>query len=215
MRSYIVIGLGRFGAETARRLCALGNEVLAMDTNNELVQQLSGEVTHAVVGDARDKSVLKALGAKDFDCAIVAIGDSLADSVLATMNVKELGVPYVVAKAHDETHRQVLKKLGADRVVIPEQEQASRLAKSLASANVLDYIELSEDFGIIEVPAPAPWVDKSLIELNVRAKLGVNIIAIKRDGQVNVSPAAQFRICRGDIMVVLGDTAALDAVQKL
>ena len=100
-------------------------------------------------------------------------------------------------------------------MVIPEQEQDSRLAKSLASANVLDYIELSEDFGIIEVPAPAPWVDKSLIELNVRAKQGVNIIAIKRDGQVNVSPAAQFRICRGDIMVVLGDTAALDAVQKL
>lgn len=215
MRSYIVIGLGRFGAEAARRLCALGNEVLAMDTNQELVQHLSPEVTHAVVGDARDKEVLKALGAKDFDCAIVAIGDSLADSVLATMNIKELGVPYVVAKAHDETHRQVLKKLGADRVVIPEQEQASRLAKSLTSANVLDYIELSEDYGIIEVPAPALWVDKSLIELNVRAKLGVNIIAIKRDGDVNVSPAAQYRICQGDIMVVLGDTAALNAVQKL
>lgn len=215
MKSYIVIGLGRFGAETARRLYALGNEVLAMDTNNELVQQLSGEVTHAVVGDARDKGVLKALGVKDFDCAIVAIGDSLADSVLATMNVKELGIPYVVAKAHDETHRQVLKKLGADRVVIPEQEQASRLAKSLASANVLDYIELSEDYGIIEVPVPEVWVDKSLIELNIRAKLGVNIIAVKRDGEVNVSPAAQFRICRGDIMVVLGDTAALNAVQKL
>ncbi len=179
------------------------------------MQNISGDVTHAVVADGRDKGVLKALGAKDFDCAIVAIGDSLADSVLATMNVKELGIAYVVAKAHDETHRQVLKKLGADRVVIPEKEHASRLAKSLTSANVLDYIELSEDYGIIEVPAPECWVDKTLMDLNVRAKLGVNIIAVKRDGEVTVSPAAQFCILQGDVLVVLGDTAALNAVQKL
>ncbi len=215
MKSYIVIGLGRFGSEVSRRLSEHGCEVLAMDMSNDLVQHISSEVTHAVVGDARDKDVLKALGAGNFDCAIVAIGDSLADSVLATMNLKELGVPYLVCKAHDETHRQVLKKLGADRVVIPEKENASRLAKSLASHNVLDYIELSEDYGIIDVPVPASWVDKSLIELNVRAKLGVNIIAIKRDGGITVSPAADFRITGGDIIVVLGDTAALDAVQKL
>lgn len=215
MKSYIVIGLGRFGSEAARRLCELGCEVLAMDTNSDLVQQLSNEVTHAVVGDARDKEVLRALGARDFDCGIVAIGDSLADSVLATMNLKELGVPYVVCKAHDDTHRQVLNKLGADRVVIPEQENAARLARSLSSPNVLDYIELSEDYGIIEVPAPERWLEKSLQELNVRAKLGVNILAVKRAGGITVSPAAQFRISVGDILVVLGDTAALDAVQRL
>ncbi len=215
MKSYIVVGLGRFGSEVARRLCEQGCEVLAVDSNNELVQQISSEVTQAVIGDARDKGMLKALGAKDFDCAIVAIGDSLADSVLATMNLKEIGVPYVVCKAHDETHRQVLKKLGADRVVIPEKENASRLAKSLSSHNVLDYIELSEDYGIIELPAPEPWTDKSLIELNVRAKQGVNILAVKRGDRFVVSPAADFRIAAGDILVVLGDTAALNAVQKL
>ena len=215
MKSYVVIGLGLFGSEVARRLCALGSEVMAIDTDQDLVQRISGDITHAVVADARDKEVLKALGVKDFDCAIVAIGDSLADSVLATMNVKELGVPYVVAKAHDETHREVLKKLGADRVVIPEKEQASRLAKGLTSATVLEYIELSKDCGIIEVPAPEKWADKSLMELNVRAKMGVNIIAVKRNGEINVSPAAQFRILAGDILVVLGDTNALSAVQKL
>lgn len=215
MRSYIVIGLGRFGSEVAKRLCAFGCEVLAMDVSSELVQQVSNDVTHAVVGDARDKEVLRALGARNFDCGIVAIGGSLGDSVLATMNLKELEVPYIVCKAHDETHRQVLKKLGADRVVIPEQEQAIRLARSLSSPNVLDYIELSEDFGIIEVPAPQRWTDKSLIELNVRAKLGVNILAVKRDGGITVSPAAQFRILQGDVLVVLGDTAALKALQKL
>lgn len=215
MKSCIVIGLGRFGSEVARRLYGYGCEVLAMDSCSENVQQVADQVTHAVVGNAQDKDVLRSLSAQDFECAIVAIGDSLADSVLATMNLKELGVPRVICKAHDETHRQVLLKLGADQVVIPEQENAARLAKSLSSRNVLDYIELSAEYGIIEVPAPAAWQGKSLKELGVRAKLGVNILAVRRDGKINVSPAADFNVAAGDIMVVLGDTAALDAVQKL
>lgn len=215
MKSYIVIGLGKFGAQAARCLCQLGCEVLAMDTNAELVQHVANDVTQAVVADAKDKEVLKTLGAGDFECAIVAIGDDLSNSVLATMNLKELGVPYIVCKASDETHRQVLMKLGADKVVIPEMEHANRLAKNLSSQNVLDYIELSEEYAIIEVPAPKSWQGKTLKELNVRAKLGVNIIAVKRAGQINVSPAADFVIHPNDIMVVLGDTAALKAVQKL
>ena len=215
MRSFVVVGLGRFGSQVARRLCQQGCEVLVVDNDSELVQQLSEDVTQAVVADARDKEVLRALGVKDFDCAVVAIGGNLANSVLATMNLQELGVKHIVCKAHDETHRQVLNKLGADRVVIPEQENADRLARSLSSVNVLDYIELSEDYGIIEVPAPAAWQNKSLMELNVRAKLGLNILAVKRDGHINVSPAADFRFAQGDVLVVLGDTAALKAVQKL
>ena len=215
MKSYLVIGMGRFGTEVARQLYALGCEVLAVDSKSDLVQQVANDVTHAAVADARDKDVLKALGAKEFDCAVVAIGDSLADSVLATMNVKELGIPKVVCKAHDETHRQVLLKLGADQVVIPEQENAGRLARSLSSHNVLDYIELSADYGIIEVPAPVSWQGKTLKDLNVRAKLGLNIIAIKREGNINVSPSADYAIAQKDIMVVLGDSAALERVQKL
>ena len=215
MKSFIVIGLGRFGSEVARSLCRQGCEVLAIDISSELVQQISEEVTQAVVGDARDKEILRALDAKSFDCGIVAIGDSLGDSVLATMNLKELGVPYIVCKASNETHKQVLNKLGADRVVIPEKENAVRLAKSLGSTNVLDYIELSEDYGIIETPAPEKWDGKSLIELNVRAKLGVNILAVKRDGSIAVSPAADYKILKGDTLVVLGDNAALKAVQRL
>ena len=215
MKSYIVIGLGRFGSEVSRRLCQLGCEVLALDTNAELVQAISSDVTHAAVADGRDKGVLRALGAADFDCGIVAIGDSLADSVLATMNLKELGIPKIVCKARDETYRQVLKKLGADQIVIPEQEQAYRLARSLSSQNVLDYIELSEDYGIIDLPAPDSWTGKNLRELNVRAKLGVNILAVKKENKINVSPVAEYTICKGDIMVILGDTAALKAVQKL
>ena len=215
MKSFVVVGLGRFGTETALSLCKQGCEVLVIDSSTELVQQISDSVTQAVVGDARDKEVLRTLDVGSFDCGIVAIGNSLADSVLATMNLKELQVPYIVCKAYDDTHTQVLKKLGADKVVIPEKEQADRLAKSLASTNVLDYIELSEDYGIIEIPAPGIWQDKSLIELNIRAKLGVNILAVKREGQITVSPAADFRIAKDDALVVLGDSAALKAMQKL
>ena len=215
MKSYIVIGLGRFGSEVARQLCAQNQEVLAMDTSSELVQSVSPEVTHAVMGDSRDKDVLRALDAGSFDCAVVAIGGDLAASVLTVMNLKELGVPEIVCKAHDETHRRVLEKLGADRVVIPEKENAIRLARSLSSVNVLDYIELSAECGIIEVPAPASWYGKTLVELQVRAKLGVNIIAIRHSGKITVSPAANYAICEGDIMVVVGDNRSLEKVQKL
>ena len=215
MKSYVVIGLGRFGSTLARQLCKLGAEVLAMDVHNDLVQQVAEDVTHAVVGDAQDKDVLRALGVRDFDCAIVAIGTNLAASVLTVMNLQELGVPYIICKAHDETHSRVLQKLGVNKVVIPEQENAARLARSLNSHNVLDYIELSEDYGILEIPAPKNWIGKTLKELNIRAKLGVNIIAVENGGKTNVSPSADYTIREGDIMVVLGDNYSLEAVQKL
>lgn len=215
MKSYVVVGLGRFGSEVARQLYRCGCEVLAVDLKSELVQQISQDVTHAAVGDSRDKEVLRMLGAGDFDCAVIAIGEDLATSVLVTMNMKELGVPYLVCKAHDDIHRRVLEKLGADRVVIPEQENAARLAKSLSSPNLLDYIELSDDYSIVELPAPQSWIGKTLKELNVRAKLGVNILAVRRNGKMDVSPAADFSFESGDIVVVLGDTKALNTVQKL
>lgn len=215
MKTYIVVGLGRFGGEVARKLCQLGSEVLAMDVSNELVQQIAPDVTHAVVADARDKDVLKALGVRNFDSAVVAIGNDLAASVLTVMNLKELGIPHIVCKAHDETHRQVLMKLGADQVVIPEKEHAARLARSLSSHNVLDYIELSSDYGIIEVPVPKGWIGKSLKDLNIRAKLGLNIIAVRQGEQINVSPGADYALAAGDVIVVLGDAIALEKVQKL
>ena len=215
MKNYVVIGLGRFGSAIARQLCSLGAEVLALDVRSELVQQVANEVTHAVVGDAQDKEVLRALGVRNFDCAIIAIGDDLAASVLTTMNLKELGVPYIVCKAHDETHRRVLEKLGVDRVVIPEQEHGQRLARSQYSHNVLDYIELSDEYGILEVPVPAKWMGKTLKELDVRAKLGINIIAMENEGKTNVFPAGDYRFAPGDVMVVLGDNVTLERVQKL
>ncbi len=215
MKSYVVIGLGRFGSSIACTLCSLGNEVLAVDRHVDLVQQISGDVTNAVVADAGDQEVLRALGVSDCDCAIVAIGDDLAGSVMATMNLKELGIPMVVCKANDEAHRRILLKLGADRVVIPEHEVAGRLAHSLSSPNVLDYIELSNDYGIVEVSAPHSWIGKNFRELNIRAKLGVTVIAVKNPNGVQVSPTADYVTKEADVMVILGDYDSLSVVQKL
>ena len=215
MKTYLVIGLGLFGSEVARQLCAQDCEVLAMDIRADLVQQVAEEVTHAVVGDGQDKEVLKALGAGNFDCAIIAIGDDLAASVLTVMNLKELHVPFVVCKAHDETHRKVLEKLGADKVVIPEKEVADKLARSLTSHNVLDFIELSSDYGIVELNTPKEWIGKSLKDLDVRARLGVNIIAIERNEKVTVSPRAEFELAKNDILVVLGDYDSLTMMQEI
>ena len=155
MKSYIVIGLGRFGQTLARQLCTLGAEVLAMDVRNDLVQQVADDVTHAVVGDAQDKEVLRALGARDFDCAIIAIGSDLAASVLTTMNLKELEVPYIICKAHDETHRRVLEKLGVDRVIIPEQENAQRQKQDKADEEKVFFLKHGFSF---DQRAEAPWV---------------------------------------------------------
>ncbi len=215
MKTYLVIGLGRFGISVATRLCELGNEVLAIDASAEHIQQIANHVTHAVVGDARDEAVLQALGARNFDCAIVAIGGDLAASILVTLNLKELGVPAVICKASNEAYKKALERVGADRVVIPEREMALKLAQNLSSSSILDFIELSEDYGITEITAPASWVGKSIRELNVRAKYGVTVLAFKRGGPLDVLPGADDAIEDGMVLVVLGSNEQLARMQKL
>ena len=142
-KTYLVVGLGRFGSAVAQRLYELGSEVMAVDLHPELVQKMESKVTCAAVCDARDEDALRALGARNYDCAVVAIGGDLATSVVATLNLKELGVQTVVCKATDETQRRALEKIGADRVVVPERESGIKLAQSLTSSSILDFIELS------------------------------------------------------------------------
>lgn len=215
MKSYVVIGLGRFGTNMALQLASQGCEVLAIDNNREAIQNIAEFVTKAVVADIRDKELLKTLGVHNFDCAVVAIGTDLAASVLATMNLKAVGVPYVVCKALDNTHREVLEKLGADRVVMPEQESAIRTAKGLVSPNVFEYIELSEECGILEINAPKSWIGHSILKLNVRDKHGVNIIAVKKGRKIKVAPGAQYVIEASDMLVIIGETQRLERIEKM
>ncbi|MGM9557491.1 MAG: potassium channel family protein [Oscillospiraceae bacterium] len=208
-KTYVVIGLGKFGTAVAERLYELGNEVLAIDECTESVQHIENKVTYAVVADARDENVLRSLGVKNYDCAIVAIGTDLAASVITTLNLKELGVPQVICKATDETQKRALEKIGADRVLIPEREIGIKLAQTISSTSILDFIELSREYGIAELPTPAHWAGKTLRELNVRAKYGVNIIALKSGSKVNVSPAADAVLQADAVLVVVGTNEQL------
>ena len=214
MESYAVIGLGRFGYSIAQELMAAGCEVLAIDLDEEQIQRISDSVTDAVVADARDEQVLHSLGIRNYDCGIVAIGDDVAASILITLLLKESGVAKVVCKANDEIHKKALLKVGADRVVIPEKEMAGRIARGLATPNVMDYIELSNQFAIVERSAPESWIGKSLKDLNVRSKYGVSIIAFRRDREMIVSPRPDEPIAEGDVLIVLGREDDLARLKK-
>lgn len=213
-KTYVVIGLGKFGSAIAAKLYDLGNEVLAIDDSPELVARVEPHVTCAVVGDARDEEVLRSLGVGNYDCAIVGIGSDLATSVIVTLNLKELKVGKILCKATDEVQKRALEKVGADRVVIPEREMGIKLAQALSSSSVLDFIELSKDYGIAETTMPQAWVGQTLRGLNVRAKYGVNIIAIKENGKFNVSPAPDEALKEGTILVVLGRADQLSRLGK-
>jgi len=210
MQSFIVLGLGRFGQSVAKTLYDLGHEVLAIDENETLIQNIADHITYALVGNVTDENVLKSAGAKNFDAAVVSTGKNLESSILVTQMLKEMGIKYILAKAQNELHARVLSKLGADRVVFPEQDMGVRVAHNLVSTNIIDYIELSQDYTIIEINPPKRWEGKTLKELNVRARHGINIIAIKNGSKINVSPTADYIVSSDDVLVVIGPKSDID-----
>ncbi|HOO13411.1 MAG TPA: TrkA family potassium uptake protein [Bacillota bacterium] len=214
LKQFVVLGLGRFGSSLARTLYGLGYDVLAVDEMEEAVQEISESVTHAVQADATDESTLRSLGLRNFDVAIVAIGSNIQSSILISLIVKELGVKHVVAKAQSELHAKLLYKIGADRVVFPERDMGIRLAHNLVSSNVLDFIELSSDYSIVEMAALDEWQGKTLKDLDFRRKYGLNVIAIKRNGEMNVSPRAEEKIEENDVLVVIGDNERITRLEK-
>jgi trk system potassium uptake protein TrkA len=214
MKEFVVIGLGRFGSSVATHLCKMGHEVLGIDLNEERVQHLSNMLTYAVVGDATDEDLMKSLGVRNFDVAVVSIGEDIQASILATIIIKDIGVPYIVAKALNDLHGKVLEKIGADRVVYPEREMGQRIANNLVSTNILDYIELSPEYSIMEIIATNKLTGKTLGQLNLRALYGINVIALKRDKQINASPGANDMIHVNDILVVMGRRDVLENLKS-
>lgn len=214
-RQFVVIGLGRFGTSVAQTLYSLGNDVLAIDSDEDRVQNISDSVTQAIQADATDENSLRSIGVRNFDVAVVTIGSDLQASVMATLLVKELGVRYTIVKANSELHAKVLYKIGADKVVLPERDMGVRVAHNLVSTNILDYIELSSDFSIAEVIAPQEWYGKNLENLSIRANYGINIVAIKKKEEINVSPTAGDVIEEGDIIVAIGGTEELNKLETL
>jgi len=226
-KQFAVIGLGRFGSSVARALCKEGREVLAIDEREDLIKEISDSVTQAVQLDATDEKSLKAVGIKDVDCAIVSIGQKVQDSILVTILLKEMGIPRIVAKASNPLHGRVLEKVGADMIVFPERDMGTRVAHSLIMPTVLEEIELSPGHNMREFKTPPEFVGKTLSQLDLRAKYGANVVAIKQRvpqvgkagkvkvvEKVNVTPKADDRVCEDDILVIIGQDENLSKLDK-
>jgi len=206
MKQFIVLGLGKFGSAVATTLVELGHEVLGVDNDEERVDALKDKITQAVQADITEEKVLKELGVKNFDAAIVGITTDLEASILVTMMLKEMGLKYIIAKAQNNLHAKVLEKIGVDKIVFPERDMGARIARSLITPNIKDYIELEPDYSIIEIEALPEFVDKTLSELDLRNKYGINVLAIKRNNSFNISPQAKDIIKKGDLLIVIGET---------
>lgn len=203
-REFAVIGLGRFGSSVCRELSLEGMEVLAIDRDEDKVNEFKNIASYAVIADSTDEATLKELGIKNIDHVIVAIGDNIQASILTTVILNELGVKKITVKAQNDYHEKILKKIGAHQVVHPERDMGRRIAHSIISNNILDYLELSDEHSIVEVIAGEKMIGKSLIDLDIRATYGCNVVAIKRGKGINVSPNANMVIEKNDILIVIG-----------
>ncbi len=204
-KQFVVLGLGRFGLSVAKKLSEHGFEVLAAGNDADAVQVASEFVTHAVCIDVMDDLSLRALGIGNFDVAIIAIGSHMEASVLATLQAKEMGIPYVIAKAQNDNHKKILEKIGADKVIFPEREMGARIANTLIYGNFLEVMELSDEFGVAEFETIPEWVGKTLAQSDIRAKYNLNVVAIRAHGKTEASPRADRVLNAKDTMVVLGE----------
>ncbi|MEK5061401.1 potassium channel family protein [Paenibacillus shunpengii] len=203
-KQYAVIGMGRFGSSVAYALSEMGFDVLAIDRDEHRIQDISNVVTHAVSADSTDEEALRALGIRNFDVVVVAIGEDIQASILTTLILKDMGIQSLIVKAKSELHGKVLSKIGADKVVYPERDMGMRVAHHLASPNILDYIELSEEYSILEMKASSNIIGQNLLQLNIRARYGCNVIAIRKGTEMNISPDASDQIQPEDVLIIVG-----------
>ncbi|MEJ2038966.1 MAG: TrkA family potassium uptake protein [Desulfosarcinaceae bacterium] len=216
MKQYAVLGLGNFGFYLASRLYEKGHEVLAIDKDQTRVQEIRDRVSQAVVADTTDRKAMENLGIKDLDAAVVCIGSVLSESILAVLNLKEIGVKEVIAKAINEPHGRILQKIGASEILFPEKDMAVSLAERLHNPNLIEYLPVLEGFSIIQLAPPKNFIGKSLRELNLINRFGVQIVAIKElvPERLNMIPTAQFVLKDSDIMILLGPSKALDELRE-
>ncbi|MDR6122834.1 trk system potassium uptake protein TrkA [Bacillus sp. SLBN-46] len=212
---YAVIGLGRFGISIAQKLFESGQEVLGVDVNEERVEDSHSFVTHAVIADSTDADALKSIGIRNFDTVVVAIGNDIQASILTVLLLKELGVKRVIAKALNKLHGQVLDKVGADWVVFPERDMGMRVAHQLLSPKVLNFIEISKNYSVEEVKIPEYMIEKTLRELDLRARFNLSVIAIRHEDEINISPSPDQIINHGDVLVVIGENRDLEKFANL
>ena len=208
-KQFAILGLGRFGMSMAKTLSEKGFDVMAVDEDPDAVQIASEFVTHAVRADVTDELSMRSLGVGNFDVVVVAIASHLESSAMATLIVKEMGIKYIVAKAKDDMQKKILEKIGADRVIFPEREMGTRIANSLVYGNFFEFMELSDEFGIAEFEPLKEWVGKTLAQTEIRAKYGLNVVAVKSNGRVEASPRADRVFKEREIIIVMGESTQI------
>lgn len=209
-KQYAVLGMGSFGESVALTLENMGCDVLVMDDSYEKIQDISDKVSYAMKADISDPDALQALGGKNLDGVVVAVSENLEAGIMATMLCKEMGIPLVVAKAKNKLQGAILQRVGADRIVYPEIEMGSRVAKSLVSREFMDWIELSNDYSMVEIAVPDKWVGRTLVDINVRERLGINVVGIIVNGKIDVTLDPQKPLPEGGILIVIGANDVLE-----
>jgi len=217
MKRFAVIGLGKFGFHVAKALFEAGNEVVAVDQDKNKIQEIDPFCTEAIVMDATDKERLNALGLETMDSVIISAGTKISNSILICLHLQELGIKKILAKALDEDHAKILKKVGATEIIRPEMAMAVRVARSLSTPNILDFIPLAEDYNLMQIDPPRAFIGKTLKELNLRAKYNVYVIAIKELVPENfvLVPPAGFLIKDSDVLMILGKEQDLSKIKEL
>lgn len=213
-KEFVVFGLGRFGMSIAKTLAAAGSEVMAVDSKEELVQEAAEFVTHAIKADVTDVEVVRSLGIENMDVAVIAIASDMESSIMATILAKESGIPYVIAKSNSDMHAKILAKVGADRIISPEREMGERIARNLVAGNFIDIVELTSDFSMVEMMPPSDWVGKSLRQLNIRYRYGINVIGKKAGSRVEVNMAPDEPLSENITLIIIGDNKRLEKIGK-
>ncbi|MFC2950259.1 potassium channel family protein [Virgibacillus sediminis] len=213
-QEFAVIGLGRFGGSICTELSEEGMSVLAIDTDEEKVNEYKNIASHAVIADSTDETALKEIGIKNIDHVIVAIGENIQASILAAVILTDLGIKKITVKAQNDYHEKILNKIGVDQVVHPERDMGRRIAHHIISNNILDYLELSDDHSIVEVKVGKKMAGRSLTELDIRANYGCNVVAIKEGEEINVSPSAEDALNHEDILIVIGADKDISRFEK-
>lgn len=215
MKSFAIIGLGLFGTQLAKDLFNDGNNVLAIDYNSDRIENIADHVSRAVVMDAKNRSALSQLGISRYDCAIVAISGDLATSVLVTMNLKALNVPQIVCKVQNSADKEVLETLGASMCIVPEHIAATKLSKKLTNKNIIDFTQLSDHHSIVEITTPSSFIGKSIRELDIRARYGLNVIGIRSNGKITVNFDPSRELTESDELIIIGSNDNLEKLHKL
>ena len=214
-QQYIVFGLNRFGTSVARTLAAAGNEVVAVDQDADRVAQIADDVSYAVQVDVADEDAMSGLGMEHMDGAVIAVASNMEASIVIAMKCKEYNIPQIIATGKNEVHGKVLKKLGVTRVVFPEVEMGARVGKYLTARDFSDWINLSNDYSMVEIAVPKPWINHSMAELGIRTKYGVTVVGIMQDGNVNVEFNPQMPLPENALLILVGANKVLEKIGKL